>query len=65
MAGLVVSLEKELKEQGYNMIMTEINKKVLSIMGPSKPRLSLGYAILLYFTIKVSLHNYMHWHFDL
>ena len=39
-AGLVVSLEKALEENGYNMIMGELNKKVVSIMGPSKPRLS-------------------------
>ena len=60
-AGLVVSLEKALEENGYNMIMGELNKKVVSIMGPSNPRLSLGYAILLYFTIKVriNVHTYI------
>lgn len=53
-AGLVISLEKALIDEGFSMIMNELNKEVVSIMGHSKPRLSLGYSILLYFTIKVS-----------
>lgn len=45
MAGLVVSLQKTLVDKGFTKIMNKLNKKVLSIMGYSKPRLSLGYCI--------------------
>ena len=54
LADLVVSLESALEEDGYSAIMNKFNKDIVSIMGPSRPPLSLGYSILLYFTIKVS-----------
>lgn len=34
LAGLIVSLEATLEEEGYSTIMNELNKEVVSIMGP-------------------------------
>lgn len=52
MAGVVVSLEEELI-LGHSKILTEINKDILVVAGISKPRLSLGYSMMKFFTDKV------------
>ena len=52
MAGIVVSLEEELM-LGHSKILTEINKDILVVAGISKPRLSLGYSMIKFFTDKV------------
>ena len=50
MAGVIVSLEKDLNESGYDDIMQNWIPQVGEVFGFSKPRLSSGFAILLYFT---------------
>lgn len=52
MVGMVVSIEKDFIDKGCEEVM-EWNKKLISILGHQKPRLLLGYSILLYFTNKV------------
>ena len=50
MAGTIVSLEKELNESGYDDVMHKWIPQVGEVFGFGEPRLSSGFAILLYFT---------------
>lgn len=53
MAGAIVSLERELNVTGYREIMQKWLPQVGEVFGFSEPRLSNGFAILLYFTNQV------------
>lgn len=59
-AGTIVSLEKELIETGYQEIMQHWIPPVAEAFGYSEPRLSNGFAILLYFTNQVHIAKSVH-----
>ena len=52
MAGDIVSIEHHFMANGYDDVM-QLNKQLISALGHSKPRLLLGYSLLVYFTYKV------------
>lgn len=57
MAGAIVSLDKKLFETGYQDVMHNWIPQVAEVFGYSEPRLSKGFAILLYFTTQVHILN--------
>ena len=55
MAGDMVSIECHFMANGYDDVIL-LNKELISALGHSKPRLLLGYSLLVYFTHKVQLY---------
>ena len=53
MAGIVVSIETNLKTEGRKEILQSLNPGFFNIVGISNPRVVTGCSILLYFTNKV------------
>jgi len=56
MAGVVVSIEADLKTEGRKEILQSLNPRFFNVVGISNPRVVTGCSILLYFTNKVSLY---------
>lgn len=53
MAGVVVSIEIDLKSEGREEILQSLNPRFFEIVGSSNPRVVTGCSILLYFTNKM------------
>lgn len=56
MAGVVVSIEIDLKSEGREEILQSLNPRFFEIVGSSNPRVVTGCSILLYFTNKVNFY---------
>ena len=56
MAGVVVSIETDLKTEGRKEILQSLNPRFFSVVGISNPRVVTGCSILLYFTNKVTFY---------
>lgn len=56
MAGVVVSIESDLKTEGRKEILQSLNPRFFKIVGISNPRVVTGCSILLYFTNKVNFY---------
>lgn len=54
MAGVIVSIETDLKIGGRNEILQTLNPRFFNIVEISNPRVVTGCSILLYFTNKVN-----------
>ena len=59
MAGEIIKIEKDLIDSSCVEILEDLSPLLYDKAGPSNPRVVTGCAILLYFTYKVCVNNFI------